>query len=82
MGAPYIYGPYTIRVRVADGGNAAIDRALNGRPLSTGMYVEPGDIDGPEVTEDPQVPSDAEALGDPANFSAFDTFVMLGARST
>ena len=80
MGAPYLYGPYTIRVRLADGGNAAIDRALNGRPLSTRMYVEPGNIDAPAVTDDPQIPAGAKALGDASNFTAFDTFVMLGAR--
>ena len=45
MGAPYLYGPYTIRVRLADDGNAAVDRALNGRPLSAAMYVSPGQID-------------------------------------
>ena len=80
MGAPYVYGPYTIRVRLADDGNAAIDRALNGRPLSTRMYVEPGNIDAPAATDDPQIPAAAEALGDASNFSAFDAFVMLGAR--
>ncbi len=80
IGAPYLYGPYTIRVRLADDGNAAIDRALNGRPLSTRMYVEPGNIDAPAVTDDPQIPAGAEALGDASNFSAFDAFVMLGAR--
>src|SRR6185437_4944408 len=72
MGAPYLYGPYTIRVRLADDGNAAIDRALNGRPLTTRMYVAPGDIDAPAPTDDPQIPADAEALGDPSNFTAFD----------
>jgi hypothetical protein len=80
MGAPYLYGPYTIRVRVADDGNASVDRALNGRPLSTGMYIQPGEIDPGAPVSVPALPAGTEPVGPNSTFSAFDLFVMLGAR--
>ena len=39
--APYIFGPQVIRVLEAQGGNAAVNAALDGAPPSTRIYLDP-----------------------------------------
>ena len=73
MGAPYLFGPYTIRVRLADDGNAAVDRALNGRPLSTRDVHRARATSIPAALVNPNpIPAGAEAMGEFSRFDAFD----------
>ena len=46
LGAPYTYGPYTVRVLLANGGNAAVDAALTGPTPSARMFLEPAETRG------------------------------------
>ena len=81
MGAPYLYGPYTIRVRLADDGNAAVDRALNGRPLSVRDVREARPTSIPALRSIRiRFPPAPRPWASSRTFDAFDVFVMLGAR--
>ena len=80
LGAPYTYGPYTVRVLLANGGNAAVDAALTGPTPSARMFLEPAELEAGSAAE-PIVPQGSEALGPPMNFTAFDVYVMLAARA-
>jgi hypothetical protein len=79
LGAPYTFGPYTVRVLLAEGGNAAVDAALEGPAPSARMFLEPGVLDATDGPE-PVLPDGVRALGTSEPFSAFDAFVVLGAR--
>ena len=80
LGAPYTYGPYTVRVLLANGGNAAVDAALTGPTPSARMFLEPAELEAGSAA-DPIVPEGSEALDPPMNFTAFDVYVMLAARA-
>jgi hypothetical protein len=79
IGAPYVYGPYSIRMLLAAGGNSAVDKALAGTTPSARMFIEPGVFDAVRVSE-PALPAHAVRSGPAATFSAFDMYLMLAAR--
>lgn len=78
--APYQLGPATIRVLLAAGGNAAVDRALAGPTPSTSIYIAPGDLTPPNSVDDPLLPSGAIARGTGESFGPFETFLTLATR--
>ena len=78
--APYEFGPATIRVLLASGGNAAIDEALTGPTPSTGVFVESGDVSPPVAVEQPLLPPDGVAAGPAEVFGPFEMFLTLGLR--
>ncbi len=80
LGAPYEFGPSTVRVLLESGGNAAVNDALTGPTPSTEVYSEPGDV-SPPVPVDPPAPSaDGIVQGDPESFGPFETYLMLALR--
>jgi hypothetical protein len=79
FGAPYAYGPYTIRTLLAAGGNHAVDDAISGPAPSGRMFIEPGTIDAVPVDE-PKLPPGADAAGPATGMSAFDIYLVLAAR--
>jgi hypothetical protein len=79
-GAPYEFGPSTVRVLLSAGGNAAVDDALTGPTPSTGVFVESGDITPPVAVEQPLLPADGVAAGPAESFGPFETFVTLAMR--
>jgi hypothetical protein len=76
--APYIFGPSTIRMLLAEGGNAAVDRALRGPPPASRMFIEPGVLDGPAVA-DPDLPPGATSDEDSEPVSPLDAYLMMAA---
>jgi hypothetical protein len=79
-GAPYEFGPSTVRVLLSAGGNSAVDDALTGPTPSTGVFVESGDITPPVAVEQPLLPADGVASGPAETFGPFETFVTLAMR--
>ena len=47
LGAPYQFGPSTIRVLLESGGNDAVNNALTGPVPSTEVFSQAGDVDPP-----------------------------------
>jgi hypothetical protein len=78
--APYEFGPATVRVLLASGGNAAVDDALTGPTPSTGVFVESGDVTPPVAVEQPLLPPDGEAAGPAESFGPFEMFLTLAMR--
>ncbi|TML18476.1 MAG: hypothetical protein E6G39_03150 [Actinobacteria bacterium] len=78
--APYEFGPATIRVLLASGGNAAVDDALTGPTPSTGVFVESGDVTPPVAVEQPLLPPDGETAGPAESFGPFEMFLTLAMR--
>ena len=77
MGAPYEFGPSTIRVLLESGGNAAVNDALTGPLPSSGVFTKTGDLT-PAVRVDPPLPpSDGRVLGMPDVIGPFETFLLL-----
>jgi hypothetical protein len=76
LSAPYILGPSTIRVLLAEGGNDAVDRALSGPTPGLRMYVEPGVLEGTEV-DVPDLPEGATSDVDPLPLGPLDAYLML-----
>jgi hypothetical protein len=79
FGAPYAYGPYTIRTLLAAGGNRAVDAAISGPAPSGRMFIEPGALSAVAV-DDPRLPRDAKPAGPVNGMSAFDIYLVLAAR--
>jgi hypothetical protein len=78
--APYEFGPSTVRVLLAAGGNAAVDDALTGPTPSTGVFVESGDLTPPVAVEQPLLPADGVAAGRAESFGPFEMFLTLATR--
>ena len=80
MGAPYLYGPYTIRVRLADDGNAA-DRPGTERPSALDPHVRRAGQHRSRGAGESEIQSRPapRPSGEFSRFNAFDLFVMLGA---
>jgi hypothetical protein len=78
LSAPYILGPSTIRVLLAEGGNDAVDRALSGPTPGLRLYVEPGVLEGTEV-DVPDLPEGARSDFDPLPLGPLDAYLMLAA---
>lgn len=79
-GAPYEFGPSTIRVLLNSGGNAAVNQALTGPTPSTAVYVDPGDVSAPTKVDVPALPAGAVKSGDPEVFGPFETYLTLAQR--
>jgi hypothetical protein len=81
FGAPYTFGPPTIQVLVAEGGNRAIDAALTGPIPTSADYVQAGLVAGPpsDLTP-PSLASGETAVGKPESFGAFELYLMLATR--
>jgi hypothetical protein len=80
MSAPYTFGPATIEVLDATGGNAAVDRAISGPTPNSMLYIEPGALDPPTRVSAPQLPPGAEQVRPPESFGPFTLYLALGAR--
>jgi hypothetical protein len=79
-GAPYEFGPLSVRVLDASGGNRAVDDALTGEPPSSGVFIRTGDASpGLEVTA-PAPPAGADKVGKAEAFGSFETFLTLAMR--
>lgn len=79
-GAPYEFGPSTVRVLLSAGGNAAVDAALTGPTPSTGVLVETGNVTPPVPVEKPLLPADGVSAAPAESFGPFETFVTLAMR--
>jgi hypothetical protein len=80
MAAPYVYGPQTIRVLIARGGTAAVNRALANSTPSTVMFLQPGVLEPGTPVATPAVPQGFAAVDASDRFGAFDLYLMLAAR--
>ncbi len=79
-GAPYEYGPATVRVLLESGGNDAVNEALTGATPSSSVFVETGDITPPVAVDPPLIPPGGTPVGDPETFGPFETFLTLATR--
>jgi hypothetical protein len=80
IGAPYEFGPSTIRVLFEAGGNDAVNDAITGPVPSTEVYSQAGDIDPPVPVDAPAPSPDGIVKGDPEAFGPFETFLTLALR--
>jgi hypothetical protein len=79
--APYELGPLSIRMLIADGGNAAVNKALSGPTPTSADFVEAGLVAPPPPNlRAPTIAGDEEAEGTPEAFGAFELYVMLASR--
>jgi hypothetical protein len=80
IGAPYEFGPSTIRVLFEAGGNDAVNDAITGPVPSTEVFSQAGDIDPPVPVDAPAPSPDGIVKGDPESFGPFEMFLMLALR--
>ncbi|MDQ1383037.1 MAG: hypothetical protein QOG65_416 [Actinomycetota bacterium] len=78
--APYEFGPQTVRVLVAAGGNRAVDAALTGAPPSSGVFVSTGDVAPAVDVTVPALPADGVRVGPTEAFGPFETLLTLAMR--
>jgi hypothetical protein len=77
--SPYIFGPPTIRVLLADGGNDAVDRALSGPPPASRMFMEPGVLEGSRM-EAPEPPPGVKLEDEAEHTGPLDMYFTLAGR--
>jgi hypothetical protein len=81
--APYELGPFTIRMLLADGGNARVNAALTGPTPTSADFVQAGLIAPPPPNLPAPVTVDGEVTaGTPESFGAFELYVMLATRGS
>jgi hypothetical protein len=80
LGAPYQFGPSTIRVLLESGGNDAVNDALTGPVPSTEVFSQAGDVDPPVPVDAPAPAPDAVVKDDPESFGPFEMFLTLATR--
>jgi hypothetical protein len=80
LSAPYAFGPATIKVLVASGGNAAVDRAISGPTPNSQLYIQPGVLEEPDHVDAPEPPEGGEQVRPPESFGPFEFFLALGTR--
>lgn len=79
--APYEFGPPTIRMLIADGGNGAVNSALTGPTPTSADFVQAGLIAPPPPNLAAPVIGDGEEVaGTPESFGAFELYIMLATR--
>jgi hypothetical protein len=79
--APYDFGPSTIRVLIAAGGNGAVNAALTGPIPTTADFVQAGLVAPPPTgLAAPTLAADERPEGRPESFGAFELYLMLAAR--
>ena len=80
FGAPYAFGPSTIRVLLESGGNDAVNDALTGATPSTEVFTSTGDVDPPVPVDPPAASPDATNIAPPETFGPFEMYLMLALR--
>ncbi len=80
FGAPYEFGPPTIRVLLQSGGNGAVNDALTGPTPSTEVFTSTGDVDPPVLVAMPAPSAGAADVGDPESFGPFEMYLTLALR--
>jgi hypothetical protein len=79
--APYDFGPLTIRVLIAAGGNGAVNTALTGPIPTSADFVQAGLVAPPPAgLAAPTLAADERPEGTPESFGAFELYLMLAAR--
>jgi hypothetical protein len=79
--APYEFGPPTIRMLIADGGNGAVNAALTGPTPTSADFVQAGLIEPPPPNlPAPPVDDGEDVAGPPESFGAFELYIMLATR--
>ncbi|MDQ1477356.1 MAG: hypothetical protein QOE62_2585 [Actinomycetota bacterium] len=79
-GAPYEFGPQTVRVLMATGGNRAVDDALTGAPPSSGVFISTGDVSTAVGVTVPAPPPGGVRVGRTEAFGPFETLLTLAPR--
>jgi hypothetical protein len=80
FGAPYEFGPTTVRVLIASGGDTAINDALTGPTPSSALYVGAGDVEAGVPVDPPAPPDDGVAVGEPELFGPFEMYLTMATR--
>jgi hypothetical protein len=80
FGAPYEFGPTTVRVLVGSEGDTAINDALTGPTPSSGLYVRAGDVEAGVPVDPPLPPDDGVAVGQPDLFGPYETYLAMATR--
>lgn len=81
LSAPYDFGPLTIRVLIAAGGNGAVNAALTGPIPTTADFVQAGLVAPPPPgLAAPTLAAGERPEGKPESFGAFELYLMLAAR--
>jgi len=80
LGAPYEFGPATVRVLVASGGESAINDALTGPAPSSALFVAAGDVKAGVPVDPPAPPDGGVATGRPELFGPFEMFLAMATR--
>ena len=81
--APYRYGPPVLKVLLADGGNANVDRAFTHGVFTQELFIEPSaplSESKPRKVADPKLASGEHALGKTDSFGAYDLYLLLASR--
>ena len=79
--APYELGPLTIRMLLANGGNAAVNAAFTGPTPTSAGFVQAGLIAPPPPgLPAPTLGTNEKSEGSPESFGAFELYVMLASR--
>jgi hypothetical protein len=79
-GAPYEFGPMTVRVLNATDGDTAINDALTGPTPSSALYVQAGDVEAGVPVDPPQPPDDGVAVGQPEVFGPYEMYLAMSTR--
>ncbi len=81
--APYRYGPPTVGVVAADGGNANVDRGFRSGSFTERLFLEPNSVlhhqPEPKVAP-PALARGEKARGGTDRFGAFSTYLLLASR--
>ncbi|MGZ4711957.1 MAG: hypothetical protein ACXV9S_03245 [Acidimicrobiia bacterium] len=81
--APYVFGPSTVKVVAADGGNGAVDRVFRDGVFTQKVFVEPTASltePAPEALARPRLAAGEKAVGRSQELGAFDLYLLLGAH--
>lgn len=80
FGAPYEFGPSTVRVLTATEGDTAINDALTGPTPSSALYVQAGDVEPGVPVDPPLPPGDGATVGPPELFGPFEMYLVMAMR--
>ena len=83
LSAPYRYGPASVQVVAADGGNKNVDRGFRTGSFTERLFLEPNSVlhhhAEPKVRA-PAVRKGEKGVGKSEGFGAFSTYLLLGSR--
>jgi hypothetical protein len=79
-GAPYEFGPTTVRVLIASDGDTAINDALTGPTPSSAVYVQAGDVEHGVPVDPPLPPDDGVAVGQPEVYGPYEMYLAMATR--